>query len=1211
MTAGTATRRPQGARKFKRAKKSRIGLWTTILVILLVAAYLGVLELTRPHVTGDRLRVDTYIDLIEKGAVKTAKILDQDSFVVGTYVRQADSAIPKDPAPAPGVSIGGMQHPLVTGGSTGAAPTGPIASYNAPLTAGLQGALVTDVLVPARIPTTIDQQVGKKVAGLAAILLPALILVVLFGYLVLSYRRGSGLFGIKSGARKLSADADRVVFADVAGQDAAVAELTEVKEFLADPQRFIALGARVPKGVLLYGPPGCGKTLLARALAGESGASFYSISGSDFVEVYVGVGASRVRDLFREARENAPALIFIDEIDSIGRARGGGPHGMGGSNGEQEQALNQILSEMDGFSPSEGILVVAATNRPDVLDAALLRPGRFDRTVGLSLPDEAARAAMLAAFAKDKVLAPDVDLELVAGKAIGLSGADLANVMNEGALLAARARKTSISQAELEQALQRNLEAPEERRRLALRSNRSIGKRFTDRDRVTFDDIAGQDRAVAELREVKEFLAEPDRFTALGAALPKGVLLFGPPGCGKTLLARALAGEADAAFLSVGASEFVETLAGQGAARVRDLFAEARSMTPAIVFIDELDTLGHSRVGSGPGRIGASGEQEQALNQILAEMDGFSASTGVIVVAATNRADSLDPALLRPGRFDRHVGLELPDEAARLAILEVHARDKVLAPEADLRAIAAKAFGLNGADLTSVLNESALFAVRAGRTAITQVELEEALTRVQAAPDRWRRLSMRAKSVGRRYAPDQRVLFADVAGVDDAIEELAEVRDHLTNPERFARLGASAPKGILLSGPPGCGKTLLARAVAGESHATFLSASGSEFVEVFVGEGAARVRDLFAEARAAAPAIVFIDEIDAVGSQRSRLDTGSSGEREQTLNQLLVEMDGFDASDPVVVIAATNRPDMLDAALVRAGRFDRRIEIMLPDRRGRLDILRVHARNKPLGSEVVLDDVASLTRGFSGADLQNVLNEAALLASRRGVDVVGMEAIEESIERAALGIASKGTILTEDERRVLAYHEAGHALVALRMPGAGLTHKVSIVPRGRTLGRCSITDTHDRMGNSQSMLMSNMAVSLAGWASEKLVIGETGTGVSHDLRQATETARRMVCEFGMSQLGPIVFTDFDPDGRPRATSATAGDAIDAEIKRLCQEAHRRALEILTDERASLDRIVVALLEHEALSAADLDRLAGPGPGRSGGSAPGVKTRRKG
>ncbi|MGH9152707.1 MAG: AAA family ATPase [Acidimicrobiales bacterium] len=693
--------------RFPRAKKPKAGLLAAIVILVLLVGYAGVVANSRPDVDGRELAISTFVQLAEEGRILEARILDQDAFVVGTY-RRADATE---------------------------------ATFNTPyLRDGNSRERLLTVLFAAKVPTTIDQQFSKRLLYPATLLLPALIVVVIFVYMIVSYSRGSGLFAVRSGARRLDAAGATARFADVAGQEAAITELAEIKDFLSDPARFAELGAVVPKGILLFGPPGCGKTLLARAVAGEARAAFYSISGSDFVELYVGVGAARVRDLFKEAREHAPAIVFIDELDSVGRRRSGG--GPGADSGEQEQALNQILTEMDGFSPTQGIIVMGATNRPDVLDPALLRPGRFDRTIGLERPDEAGRLAILSVHAKAKPLEPAVDLAALARKAVGLSGADLAAVMNEGALLAARATKHRITQVELDQALGRILEAPERQRRLSMRG-RSFGRSTGERERVSFSDVAGVDDALVELAEVSEYLAEPDRFVAMGARPPRGFLLVGPPGCGKTLLARAVASEANAAFFSVAATEFVEIYAGEGAGRVRDLFAEARALAPAIVFLDEIDAVGAKRGTSVDGHR----EREQTLNQILVELDGFEARTGVIVMAASNRPEILDPALVRPGRFDRTVTISLPTREARRAILAVHAKGKRLGPDLDLDALAGMTQGLSGADLANVMNEAALLATRRRLAAISMAVAEEAVERAAVGVSRARRLSEQDRRV--------------------------------------------------------------------------------------------------------------------------------------------------------------------------------------------------------------------------------------------------------------------------------------------------------------------------------------------------------------------------------------------------------------------------------------------------------------------------------
>ncbi|MGI9098675.1 MAG: AAA family ATPase [Solirubrobacteraceae bacterium] len=710
---------------------------------------------------------------------------------------------------------------------------------------------------------------------------------------------------------------------------------------------------------------------------------------------------------------------------------------------------------------------------------------------------------------------------------------------------------------------------------------------------VTFDDVAGQQTAVTELREVSDFLSNTDRYVKLGAQIPRGILVYGPPGCGKTLLARALAGEAGAAFYSISGSDFVEMYVGIGARRVRDLFKDARENAPAIVFIDELDSVGRRRAGSGGGT-GSGEEQGQALNQLLAEIDGFSPAEGVILVGATNRPDVLDPALLRPGRFDRAVGLELPDEQGRLDVLRVHARGKPMSPDVDLASIAKRTVGMTGADLASLVNEGTLLAARAGRSAIDAEDLERGLERVRDAPERQRRLSMRDRRIGQTLLFRERVTFADVAGVEHVIEELAEVRDYLADRTRYEDIGARVPRGYLLTGPPGTGKTLLAHALAGESNAAFISVPATEFVEFYVGEGAARIRDLFAQARGIAPAIVFIDEIDAIGGHRGSAMADST-ERAQALNQLLVELDSFAQTAPVIVLAATNRPDMLDSALLRPGRFDRTLTLELPDLNARRSILALHARDRRLAADVDLDAIARLTFGLSGADLDNLLNDAALLAARRSEQRIGQRTIEESLERTGLGIAS-GHRLSDEDRRLVAYHEAGHALVARALPGGRLLHKISIVPRGGAAGVTWLPEDGDRRLHSRSMLVERMATLLGGRVAEEIVFGEPADTAGNDLAQVTAIARRMVAELGMSDMvGSINYSDRSAHNGVMSYSDDTARLIDAEARRLVNEAEELALGVLTGTRSTLDRIAEALLERETLSMDEVGAIAGPIP----------------
>ena len=443
------------------------------------------------------------------------------------------------------------------------------------------------------------------------------------------------------------------------------------------------------------------------------------------------------------------------------------------------------------------------------------------------------------------------------------------------------------------------------------------------------------------------------------------------------------------------------------------------------------------------------------------------------------------------------------------------------------------------------------------------------------------------RSKAKQYEPtEQKVTFADIAGIDDAEQELAEVVDFLRNPDKYRKLGARIPRGVLLSGAPGTGKTLLARALAGEAGVPFFSMSASEFVEMIVGVGASRVRDLFAQAKAAAPSIVFVDEIDAIGRSRGTgISTGANDEREQTLNQILTEMDGFNASTGVIVLAATNRPDVLDSALLRPGRFDRRVTIQAPDKDGRAQILRVHSRPVPLAADVELDALAATTVGMVGADLANLVNEAALLAARRGHDVVHMTDFSDSLEKIVLG-AERKLVMSDADRRRTAYHEAGHALVGMLTPGADPVRKISIIPRSKSLGVTLSAPETDRFNYDKQALLARIRVTTGGRAAEEVVFGDETTGAENDIRQATELARLMVGRFGMSE--EIGFVAVLPQDGEQAypwmsqASERTRQRIDDEVKRIVGEAHDDAIRLLSENRNRLDSLAEALVRAETL-----------------------------
>ena len=478
------------------------------------------------------------------------------------------------------------------------------------------------------------------------------------------------------------------------------------------------------------------------------------------------------------------------------------------------------------------------------------------------------------------------------------------------------------------------------------------------------------------------------------------------------------------------------------------------------------------------------------------------------------------------------------------------------------------------------------------------------------------RLMSFGKSKAKAVSKDMpKTTFADVAGADEAVEELQEIKEFLSEPAKFQAVGAKIPKGVLLYGPPGTGKTLLARAVAGEAGVPFFSISGSDFVEMFVGVGASRVRDLFEQAKNNAPAIIFVDEIDAVGRHRGAGLGGGHDEREQTLNQMLVEMDGFDVSSGVILIAATNRPDILDPALLRPGRFDRQIAVERPDLEGRYAVLQVHARGKPIADDVDLRAVARRTPGFTGADLANVLNEAALLTARANKTLIDDESLDEAIDRVIAGPQKRTRVMDDHEKKITAYHEGGHALVAAALPGTDPVHKITIMPRGRALGYTMVLPDQEKYSTTRSQMLNQLAYMLGGRAAEELIFHDPTTGASNDIEKATALARAMVTQYGMTErLGAIrygqeqgeVFLGRDM-GHVRDYSEDVAAAIDEEVRTLIEAAHQEAYEVLVANRDVLDRLVLELLEKETLDKAEVEavfadlRLRSPRPAWTGSS----------
>lgn len=708
----------------------------------------------------------------------------------------------------------------------------------------------------------------------------------------------------------------------------------------------------------------------------------------------------------------------------------------------------------------------------------------------------------------------------------------------------------------------------------AVSSSRGKSSFDAPKEDVTFADVIGQDEAKKALMGIVRYLKDPERVTSIGAKIPRGVLLSGAGGLGKTLLARATAGEAGVRFLSADGGSFMEMYVGVGSKNIKQLFAQARATNgPCIIFIDEIDGIAAKRSKGGDAGQG-NDEAARTLGTLLSEMDGFRTHQHrhpIVVLAATNRVEALDPAVLRAGRFTRKIALTMPKLPDVLRLFEHYTKKLTLADDVNLELCAKKTVGLPAASVENICNEAALMLVDGGdedEIAVTQVHMLAAVN----AEIRQQVSSSPAK----RFSADENTIkLSDVIGQQVAKEDVQDIVQYLKDPESFRARGIKLPKGLLLVGPPGEGKTLLARAIAGEAEVPFFSVSGSEFAEMFVGVGPARVRDLFEQARLNAPSIVFIDEIDSIGTERSSNPNSSDSERENTLIQLLTEMDGFETDTGVIVLAATNRPDILDKALTRPGRFDRQATFYKPDYADRLPLLQYYFRDRVLASDVDLDHFAHNTAGFSAASIANVANEASFLAARANMVMITAQHIDDAITRVLIGAPRKTRLMSAKEKMNVAVHEGGHAVVFHMASGGEPIARITIMPRGDSGGHVQLMND-DQFMMTDKDIMVRICMALGGRAAQEMILGVTDTGASSDFQQARRLAYMFVAEYGMSELGPLTSVQ----GVDRSEEEKR--LIESMVQKILKDCDEKAHSIIKENRENFDRLVDELLVKETI-----------------------------
>jgi ATP-dependent metalloprotease FtsH len=891
----------------------------------------------------------------------------------------------------------------------------------------------------------------------------------------------------------------------------------------------------------------------------------------------MGLGVLKLKTLFAKLRKFERSILFIDEIDSMASRRTG-DRGFGGVS-DMNMTLNALLTEMDGFFGSN-MMVIGATNNDAILDPAIMRAGRMDRRIYFESPNPEERKELFRYYLRKvncNILS--VDLDEIAMLTANYSPAEIAGVVNEAALIGHRPNGPGKVTTEIIiQALERVSVGLE-------RTMVGSGIQIASHDAlVRLDDVIGIDDVKQDLVEVVDFLRRGDELRRIGAKIPKGVLLIGPPGVGKTMLAKAVANEAGVPFYGLSGSYFINAFAGEGAERLRGLYTQARKSPAAIVFIDEIDAISGTVSDTGSNRT-------SALNQLLVELDGLGRSN-VITIGATNVEQNLDPAFMRSGRFDRKTYIGLPDIEGRKKIFQKYLKNIKMASEPDLEKLGKISVNFSGADIAAAVNEAAILAVRRSSKHVEEIDLEQATERISITAGH--KLNVGGMNLSR--VPDIDVKLDDVKGMDSAKAEAAEVVALLKHADKVAESGLKSPKGILLVGPPGVGKTMLAKAIANEAGVPFYSLTGGDFQSMWAGVGANRVRAVYEQARRSGkPSIVFIDEIDAIGSKRGiERGGGAVQDSNKTLNQLLSEMDGF-GKHKVLTIGATNRVGILDDALLRPGRFDRRIDVPLPNLEGREAIIKFHLKDIHCDETVNALEIARMTVYEAGANLANIANEAGLIAIRDGRMKISQSDIVQAIQRVMFGVSYAGNILS-DELLKTAYHEAGHAIVCYFRNKKDRIQVLTIVPSGSALGYMWPVKKEDYNHISKEEYMVRMEVGLGGYVAEEMFTNTTSSGPCSDLDTVASYARQMVREYGMGSFKfnvDTAYTERRSDGLRFDISGETAREIELEIKSIIDACLTNARELLGKHRDKMKNLAEALIEKETLTFRDIAKILEP------------------